>query len=109
MWITTIDKPYGLSYNIPMKYFDWDNKKNNRLKIERDICFEEILIAIEEGKILDIVKHKNNKKYPNQKIFIIKMNEYAYLVPFVEDEQKIFLKTIIPSRQATKKYLFNEK
>jgi len=106
MWITTIDKSYALSYNIIMKYFDWDNKKNDKLKTERDICFEKILIAIEEGKILDVVKHKNNKKYPNQKIFIIEINKYSYLVPFVEDNEKIFLKTIIPSRQATKKYLF---
>jgi len=92
-----------------MKYFDWDNKKNDKLKAERDICFEEMLIAIEGGEILDIIKHKNNKKYPNQKIFIIKLNNYVYLVPFVEDDQKIFLKTIIPSRQATKKYLFKTK
>lgn len=88
-----------------MKYFDWNNDKNNKLKTERDIGFEDCLIAIEEGKILDIIKHKDKKKYPNQKIFIININNYAYLVPFVEDEEKIFLKTIIPSRQATKKYI----
>jgi len=88
-----------------MKYFDWDNKKNEKLKIEREISFEDILIAIEEGEILDIIKHRNQKKYPNQKIFIININNYAYLVPFVEDKCKIFLKTIIPSRKATKKYI----
>ncbi|MFH1789580.1 MAG: toxin [bacterium] len=92
-----------------MKYFDWDNKKNDKLKTERGICFEEILIAIEECEILDIVEHKNKKRYPNQKMFIIKIDGYAYLIPFAEDEQKIFLKTIIPSRQATKKYLFQTK
>jgi len=88
-----------------MKYFDWDNKKNEKLKIEREISFENILVAIEEGYILDIVEHKNQKKYPNQKMFIININSYAYLVPFVEDKYKIFLKTIIPSRKATKKYV----
>ncbi|MCK5416287.1 toxin [Candidatus Parcubacteria bacterium] len=88
-----------------MKYYDWSKEKNEKLKIERDICFEEILIAINTNKILDIIEHENIKKYPNQKIFIIKINHYAYLVPFVEDKNKIFLKTIIPSRKATKKYL----
>ena len=92
-----------------MKYFDWDNEKNAKLKAERDICFEEMLMAMEESGILDIVRHKNKKQYPNQKIFIVQFNNYAYLIPFVEDDEKIFLKTIIPSRQATKKYLFKTK
>lgn len=90
-----------------MKYFDWDKKKNQQLKEERDISFEDVVITIEEGKILDIVEHQNKEKYPNQKIFIIDVDHYAYLVPFVEDEEKIFLKTIIPSRKATKKYIMN--
>ncbi len=88
-----------------MKYFDWDSEKNNRLRQERGVSFEEILIAIEEGDILDIVEHPNRRKYPNQKLFVICLNEYAYLVPFAEDEEKVFLKTIIPSRKATKNYI----
>ena len=88
-----------------MKYFDWNSKKNEKLRIEREIGFEDILIAIEEKGILDIVEHKSQEKYPGQKIFIINVNNYAYLVPFIEDKQKIFLKTIIPSRKATKKYI----
>ena len=88
-----------------MKYFDWDSKKNEKLRTEREIGFEDILIAIEDKKILDIVEHKNQEKYPNQKMFIINISNYAYLVPFIEDEYKIFLKTIIPSRKATKKYI----
>ncbi len=88
-----------------MKYFDWDYKKNEKLKIERDICFEDVIIAIESKKIIAIINHPNSKKYSNQKIFIININNYAYLVPFIEDNNKIFLKTIIPSRKATKKYL----
>ncbi len=88
-----------------MKYFDWDEEKNTKLKQERDISFEKIFIAIKENHILSISSHPNKKKYPNQKIFIIEINQYAYLVPFVEDEKKVFLKTIIPSRKATKKYI----
>ncbi|OGM02501.1 toxin [Candidatus Woesebacteria bacterium GWA1_41_8] len=88
-----------------MKYFDWNKEKNELLKIERDISFEEVFIAIESGGLLEIVRHSNQKKYPNQKFFVVNINNYVYLVPFVEDEEKIFLKTIIPSRKATEKYL----
>ena len=88
-----------------MKYFDWDFQKDEQLKQERDISFEDILIAIDEGDILDIVEHPNKEKYPSQKVFIVNMNGYAYLVPFVEDKEKIFLKTIIPSRKATRQYI----
>jgi len=88
-----------------MKYFDWDIEKNNQLKKQKEISFEEVILSIQKGKLLDVQKHHNPKKYPNQKIFIIEINNYVYLVPFVEDENKYFLKTIIPSRKATKKYL----
>lgn len=92
-----------------MKYFDWNDEKNKKLKIERDICFEDIVVVIEEGKILDIIQHTNQQKYLNQKIFIVEINNYAYLIPFTEDKNKIFLKTIIPSRKATKKYIIKIK
>lgn len=88
-----------------MKYFDWDARKNEQLIQERGVSFEEVLIAIEGGYLLNIVEHSNRAKYPNQRIFIVQIEDYAYLVPFVEDEEKIFLKTIIPSRKATKKYI----
>ncbi|MFC1643483.1 toxin [Chlamydiota bacterium] len=88
-----------------MKIFEWDNKKNENLKIDRDLSFEEIIFYIEKGYILDIVPHPNKKKYSGQKMFIIEIDNYAYLVPFVENNEIIFLKTIIPSRKATKKYL----
>ena len=88
-----------------MKYYDWSEGKNKKLKEDRDISFEDILVALDQNKILDIIEHKNQKKYPNQRIYIIDIHNYAYLVPFVEDEEKIFLKTIIPDRKATKKYL----
>jgi len=88
-----------------VKYFDWNKEKNELLKIEREICFEDVLIAIESGNLVDILEHPRKQKYPNQKIFVVNINNYIYLAPFVEDEEKIFLKTIIPSRRATKKYL----
>ena len=92
-----------------MKYFDWDKKKNDWLKEERGICFEDILQALDEGKELDRISHPNKKQYPNQKQIIVNLNSYAYIVPFVEDEEKVFLKTIIPSRKMTKKYLIEGK
>lgn len=90
-----------------MKYFDWDQNKNDMLKRERDISFEEIILAIEKGNILAIIEHPRKQRYPNQRVFVTAIDEYVYLVPFVEDEVRIFLKTIIPSRKATKQYLIN--
>ncbi|MBM3283214.1 BrnT family toxin [Candidatus Gottesmanbacteria bacterium] len=92
-----------------MKYSDWDENKNQQLKTERDISFEDFLVAIDSNQLLDIIEHPNKKKYRNQKIMIININQYVYLVPFVEDEEKIFLKTIIPSRRATEKYLIERR
>ena len=88
-----------------MKYFDWDKKKNIKLRSERKISFEDVQQAIEGGKLLDTKNHPNHIKYPNQKMFVVEIDSYVYLVPFVEDEKKVFLKTIFPSRKATKKYL----
>ena len=92
-----------------MKYFDWNEKKNIQLKEERNISFEDMVIAIDEGSLLDILKHQSKDRYPDQKIFVIEMHGYAYLVPFVEDNKKIFLKTIIPSRKATEQYIIKHK
>ncbi len=69
------------------------------------ISFEEVIEAINEGRLLAKVKHSNQNKYPNQWMFVVNIQDYVYLVPFVEDEEKIFLKTIFPSRKATTKYL----
>ena len=81
-------------------------EKNEILKRERDISFEDIILALESGNLLDDVEHPNQEKYPNQNIFIIlvQVKDYVYLVPYVEDEKSIFLKTIIPSRKMNKKY-----
>ncbi len=88
-----------------MKYFEWSQEKNKSLQLERNISFEVIVFNIEEGKLLDILEHPDQIKYAGQKLFVIDINNYAYLVPFVENEKTVFLKTIIPSRKATKKYL----
>ena len=88
-----------------MKYFSWNDEKNRLLKIERNISFEEVVFYIEKKQILDILDHPNQEKYRGQKIFVVNINNYALLVPFVENDQEIFLKTIIPSRKATRQYL----
>ena len=91
-----------------MDFITWDIAKNNRLKEERKISFEDVVFSIEQGKILDIIQHPNKERYPRQNMLIVEINNYAYLVPFIESSNEIFLKTIIPSRKATKKYLRNE-
>lgn len=91
-----------------MKYFDWDDAKNEKLKAEREIGFEEIVFLIERGKLLDILEHPQPERHGRRRIFVVQHDKYVYLVPFVEDERTIFLKTIIPSRKATKRYLGRE-
>ena len=69
------------------------------------MSFEEALLAIEQGRLLDILEHPNTQKYGHQKIFVVEMRQYVYLVPFVDDGGEVFLKTIVPSRKLTKQYL----
>ncbi len=88
-----------------MKRYNWNQEKNKILKAERNIYFEEIIFHIEKGDELDVYPHPNQVRYPNQKISVVAVNDYAYLVPYVESENEVFLKTIIPSRKATKKYI----
>ena len=88
-----------------MRHFVWSSEKNAQLILERGMSFERVIFHIERDEILDVVKHPNSSKYPNQRMFILDIGNYAYLVPFVETETEIFLKTIIPSRKATRKYL----
>lgn len=88
-----------------MKRFNWNTDKNDQLRRDRGISFEEILFHIENGDVLDILEHPNQQQYQGQRIFVVAVNEYVYLVPFVEDDREVFLKTIIPSRKATKRYL----
>ena len=92
-----------------MKYYDWNDEKNKILKKLRGVSFEQVELAIESGDLVDRVKHPNSEKYPNQKVFLVKIENYIYSVPYVEDDEKIFLKTIIPNSKATKKYLGGKK
>jgi hypothetical protein len=79
-----------------------------KLRAERGIGFEEIVFHSERGDLLDILEHPNPDRYPDQRIFVVRREDYVYLVPFVEDEQTVFLKTIMRSRKATKEYLGEE-
>ncbi|MCX6154125.1 MAG: DUF4258 domain-containing protein [Candidatus Kapabacteria bacterium] len=88
-----------------MKVFRWNEEKNNFLKKERNISFEQITKAITKNCLIETKDHPNQQKYPNQRIFYVNIKDYIYAVPFVEDDNKIFLKTIYPDRNATKKYL----
>ncbi len=88
-----------------MSHFVWNSEKNSQLIKERGISVERVIYHIERNEILDIIEHSNPSKYPGQRMFILDIGNYAYLVPFVETETEIFLKTIIPSRKATRKYI----
>ncbi len=88
-----------------MEPFRWDPDKNEALKIERCISFEEITLAIKADGLLDELRHPNSEKYPNQSILVVTLDGYVYLVPYVEGSDHYFLKTVIPSRKATRDYL----
>ena len=88
-----------------MERYKWNEDKNEWLKRVRRISFEEVLFHISNGDLLDVLEHPNQGRYPNQKIFLVDVEGYAVIVPFVEDEEVIFMKTIIPSRKLTKRYL----
>ncbi len=92
-----------------MKYYDWDEEKNELLKQIRGVSFEQVVLAIEIGDLVDRLKHPNPVRYPNQKVFLVKIEDYIYSVPYIEENDKIFLKTIIPNRKATKKFLGDKK
>ena len=87
-----------------MKIYAWNHEKNERIKEERGISFEEVVFNIQIGNEVDIYDHPNQERYPGQMISVVIIEGYAYLVPFIESEDEIFLKTIIPSRKATKHY-----
>ena len=88
-----------------MKPFRWNHDKNEALKVERDISFEVIALAIEADGLLDELRHPNTEKYPNQSVLVVAFDGYVYLVPYVEESDHYFLKTVIPSRKATRDYL----
>lgn len=88
-----------------MKPFRWSAEKSKTLKAERGVSFESIVVAVEAGGLLDILAHPNQAKYPRQRVLVVACDNYAYLVPFAEEEDYFFLKTVIPSRKATRDYL----
>ena len=88
-----------------MTYYKWNHEKSERLKAERGVGFEQVILYIERGGLIDVVERPNQSKYANQQMLAVKIRDYAYLVPFVEGEEGKFLKTIIPSRKATREYL----
>jgi hypothetical protein len=92
-----------------MKLISWNPEKNVLLKAQRDVSFEDVVFHIMAGDILDTIDHPNQERYPDQKIHMIAIEDYVYLVPFIESEEEVFLKTIIPSRKATKAYRGTEK
>ena len=91
-----------------MKPISWNAEKNALLKAERGVSFEDVVFHIMAGDILDTVDHPNQAHYPGQQIHVSAIEEYVYLVPFVESDEEVFLKTVIPSRMATKSYLGEE-
>jgi len=89
---------------LKTKKIEWNLEKNDALKESRDVCFEDVENAINSNRILDILPHHNAEKYPNQKILVVKIKGYIHYVPFVEDDEKYFLKSIVPSRKHHEKY-----
>ena len=98
-------KRHTWCYSPSMKTYTWNPEKNEPPKADRGISFEDIVLNIQLGNEIDVFEHPNQDRYPGQHISVVLMENYAYLVPFVENEDEIFLKTIIPSRRATKKYV----
>jgi uncharacterized DUF497 family protein len=91
-----------------MKTVRWNHEKNAKLKQVRGVSFEMVILAMEQGQVLDDLVHPNPQLYANQRLMIVKLQDYAWLVPYVETESELFLKTMIPSRKATKQYLRGE-
>lgn len=90
-------------YNTNVKY-EWDPEKNEWLKRERNISFEQVIFHLSQGDVWKMADHPDQKRYPGQKIYFVIVEDYIYLVPYVVTKEYIFLKTIIPNRKATKDY-----
>lgn len=88
-----------------MKVFNWNADKNRTLMKQRGVSFEQVLLALQNGDLLDDGRHPNRDKHPNQRMFIVEIHDYAWLVPYVENDDEIFMKTVIPSRKATRHFL----
>ena len=102
--MTPISTTVYIQKELIIKPFQWNDEKNSYLKQSRNVCFEDVILSLESAKLLDILPHFNQDKYPNQRLFIITIENYTYYVLFVEDDEKVFLKNIIPSRKYHKRY-----
>ena len=100
-----VAKMHTLCYVCCMKPYDWNDEKNECLRKERGLTFEDVVFHLAHGGLLDTIEHPNQRQYPGQRIFIVDVEGYACLVPFVENDEVIFLKTVIPSRKMTRQYL----
>ncbi len=98
-------KRHTLCYNSWVEGFSWSSEKNESLREKRGVTFEDVVIGLSSGSLLDVMEHPNQVRYPGQSIFVVQILDYVYLVPFVETDDGVFLKTIIPSRKATRRYL----
>ena len=87
-----------------METIRWDARKNGWLKRHRGVCFEQAAVCLASEQVLDVTDHPNQDRYPRQKVAVIEINGYAYLVPYERFGGEIILKTMIPSRKATQKY-----
>ena len=85
--------------------FDRSDEKDSKLREERGVGFQDVVFHIEQGDVLAVAAHPNQENYPDQQIMYVRIGDYVYLVPYVEAEGKTFLKTIIPSRKATRRFL----
>lgn len=88
-----------------MEHYGWSNKKNEQLKTERGVCFEQVVLQIDSGNLKAVYEYPNKEQYPGQSILVVEINRYCYLVSYVENDNGKFLKTIIPSRKATRMYM----
>ncbi|MHB8281125.1 MAG: BrnT family toxin [Candidatus Humimicrobiaceae bacterium] len=84
--------------------FEWDPEKNEWLKEKKGISFEKVVFHLSQGNLWKVSDHPDQEKYPGQRIYFVMVDDYIYLVPYIEEEKQIFLKTIIPSRKATKDF-----
>lgn len=100
-----MDNRHTLSYSGRVKPFRWSPEKNALLWTERGVGFERVVVAIGEGGLLDVLAHPNPERYPRQRVAVVAVDGYAMLVPYVEADDHLFLKTVIPSRKATRDYL----
>ena len=90
---------------MSVDYYQWNPEKNAQLKAERGLSFEQMVMHIEGGDHLTVSEHPNKGRYPGQQILVVRVGDYVYLVPFVQSAEVRFLKTIIPSRKATRQFL----